>query len=69
MQSFEYYLKLVLNCIIEANHYIIKANHLVYAEQCWNGSQISADCQQKLFLSEYDTGGRFLLVTFLGKEK
>lgn len=50
-------------------NYIIKPNYLVYAETCWNGSQISADRQQKLFSSEYDSGGRFLLVIFLGEQK
>ena len=40
---------------------------LVYIVPCENGTVISPDCQQKLFSLEHDTGGRFLLVTFLGE--
>ena len=32
-------------------------------------SRISADCQQKLLFTKRDTSGRFLLVTFLEKQK
>ena len=42
-----------------------KANRLVYTVQKWYGNGIYADCQQKLFSSEYDTGLKISLVTFL----
>ena len=48
---------------------VIKANHLEYIEPRWYGSRISADCQQKLLFTKHDTSGRFLLVTFLEKQK
>ena len=49
--------------------YKFKANHLVYIMPKWHESRIYADCQQKLFLLEHDTGGRILLLTFLAKQK
>lgn len=42
---------------------------LVYIAPCENGTVISPDCQQKLFSLEHDTGGRFLLGTFLGEHE
>ena len=50
-------------------YFPFKANHLAYVEPRWYGSQISAACQQKLFLTKHDTSGRFLLVTFLEKRE
>ena len=47
----------------------VKANHLAYIEPRWFGSQIFADCQQKVLFTKHDTNGRFLLVTFLEKQK
>ena len=47
---------------------LIKANHLGHVVPRWYGSRIFADCQQKLFPSEYDTGRRFLLVPFLAEQ-
>ena len=35
----------------------------------WHGSQISADCQQKLFSLEHDIGWKILLVTFAKEQK
>ena len=35
----------------------------------WYGSQISADCRNKLFSFEHDIGGKNLLVTFCEKQK
>ena len=46
-----------------------KANRLVYTVQKWYGNGIYADCQQKLFSSEYDTGLKISLVTFLAEQK
>ena len=46
-----------------------KASHLVYIVPRWYGSRIYADCPQKLFWSEHDTGERFLLITFLAEQK
>ena len=46
----------------------VKANHVVSIALNQNWSRISADCQQKLISSEYDTGKRFLLITF-GEQK
>ena len=46
-----------------------KANHLAYTAPRWYGNRISADCQQKLFSPKYDASGRFLLVSFIEKEK
>ena len=47
----------------------IKANNLEYIEPRWYESRVSADCQQKLLFTKHDTSGRFLLVTFLEKQK
>ena len=47
----------------------VKANHLAYIEPRWFRSQIFADCQQKVLFTKHDTNGRFLLVTFLEKQK
>ena len=48
---------------------LFKANHLAYIEPMWYGSRISTDCQQKLLFTKHDTSGRFLLTTFLEKQK
>ena len=50
-------------------YFVIKANHLAYIEPRCYGIRISADCQQKLLFTKHDTSGRFLLVTFLEKQK
>ena len=48
----------------------VKANHLVQIAPSRNWSRISADCQQKLITSGYDTGKKFLLVVpFHGEQK
>ena len=47
----------------------MKANHLVYVVPRWYESRIYADCHQKLFSSEHDTGGKILLVTFLAEKE
>ena len=47
----------------------IKANHVVYIVSRQYGSRIYAHCQQKLFSSEHDTGGRILRVVFLAEQK
>ena len=47
----------------------INANHLVCIMPRWYASRIYADCQQKLFSSKNDTGGRILLVAFLAEQK
>ena len=36
----------------------VKANHLAYIEPRWFGSQIFADCQQKVLFTKHDTNGR-----------
>ena len=35
----------------------------------WYGSRLSASCQQKLFSSKHDTGGRYLSITLLGNRR
>ena len=47
----------------------INANNLVCIMPRWYASRIYADCQQKLFSSKNDTGGRILLVAFLAEQK
>ena len=47
----------------------LKANHLVNKVSRWYGSQISADCQEKLFSLEHDIGGKISLVTFLEEQE
>ena len=37
----------------------LKASHLAYIELRWYGSQIHADCQQKLPFKKHDTSGDF----------
>ena len=55
-------------CMKSKNLYL-KANHLAYIELRCYGSWVFADCQQNFLLSKHDTSGRFLLVTFLDKQK
>ena len=47
---------------------VINAKYFVHITSHWNDSPISID-QQKLFLSERNTGRRFVLVTFLEEQK
>ena len=45
--------------ILSNKFYTIKPNHLVHIAPSRNGSQISAECHQKLFLSELVLAGDF----------
>ena len=54
---------------VAVNSVVVEANHLVYiVPRCYQ-SRIYVDCQQKLFSSEDDSGGRILQVTFLKEQK
>lgn len=54
---------------ISVHYLMIQATHLVHMVARWYGCRIYANCRQKLFLSDHDTGERTLLVTFLVEQK